>query len=480
MTFAALFILVLNLSWAQSTESLPSSDSLALPKSEVAPKTPTRLRVHGEIGTESIQYPTAIAGRPQLSQNNSFEAFVKMEFENSWSEGRLQFQGAKSGHLNSQYIAVQEAYLGTSGGTGISLGRKIYFWNQADEDWNLGLWQPLHLEDGLRPVPQGLTGLFYNSDGPMLQFLAFASPLFIPTMSPALAEQNGELVSESRWFRPLPRRVSVMEAKPTELVYRMKVPNARDLVLQASYGARLRVGSADRGPWVAVAYAQKPINSLFVKYDASVIARGLNPLGQIEVGPIVARHELASADLGWNFEKVRLGISYLQDVPGIRLPENSLNSEGFQSDYYQQQPRPLRVASMHLNSSFDIPLLERELTWKILYLRARTEETSEFDSQGVERSAFIPNRLNFTNAAVLQTDLKWNFRWTTTFKYLREFDQLGSIWNFETEFKPGRWAFRLGIDVLGVDDEIVQEGDNRFINAYRQNDRVYGGLAYVF
>ena len=52
---------------------------------------------------------------------------------------------------------------------------------------------------------------------------------------------------------------------------------------------------------------------------------------------------------------------------------------------------------------------------------------------------------------------------------------------FESQFFPTEKVGIVGgVDVLGVDQETNSDAEIGFLNNYRANDRVFGGLSYVF
>lgn len=454
------------------------SDGTTLVPSQDAGVKDGNLKFHGAVGSETVQYPTKIENRPELSQNNRIEADLEIEYRTLRALSRANVQASKSINLNEQYFAIQELYSGTPNKNGFSFGRRLEYWNQADQDWNLGLWQPLYQGDSLRPLQQGLMGLFYVHEGSDVQFVGYVSPMFIPTMSSDIREQNGTLTSDSRWVRPFPSSVNINNT-PTALTYKLDVPSASSLVLQPAIGARLRVGPKDKGAWGSLSYANKPINSLSIKYDAALVSNGGNVSGSATVTPVVHRHHLLSGDLGYDNGPTKYGFSVLIDAPVSQSVQNGTNSSGFQTDYFQQQLKPIQLMSAKAASTTKV--FEQDINWTAMYLIAKNDPTIDVDANGVERSQMIPYRLLFTNAISLQGETAWNERVLGKVRYLRDFDQRGSMWNVEFEYKPVKqWAFHLGFDVLGVDDQKAQENDTRFLNYYRQNDRVYGGFAYVF
>lgn len=438
----------------------------------------SNVRVHGAVGTETIQYPTKISGQPELSQNNRIEAALTIDSETTRAQSRFQLQASKSLGLSDQYFAIQELYSGTPGGNGFYLGRKLADWSLADQDWNLGLWQPLYQNDTLRPIQAGLTGGFYIRENENFQILAFLSPVFIPTLGTDITERNGSLVADSRWVRPFPSQVTINNA-PTQLTYKLDMPNNRDLVVQPSVGARLRFGPREKGLWGAFAFASKPMNALSIKYDAALSSGASGVSGQATVVPLVTRHQIMSADLGFNEGAAKYGASLMVDAPASQSVSNGTNSSGFQTDYYQQQPKPIQLLSLRAGAKTKIR--DYDVNWTAMYLRAKTDPTPDVDANGVERSQMVPNRLLFTNAASLQGDVPITSEWTSQIRYLRDFDQSGTLWHVEGQYKPRReWALHVGLDILGVDNQQAQENDTRFLNYYRQNDRVYGGFDYVF
>jgi hypothetical protein len=67
----------------------------------------------------------------------------------------------------------------------------------------------------------------------------------------------------------------------------------------------------------------------------------------------------------------------------------------------------------------------------------------------------------------------------TRFRYLYDSDQRGSLTSTEFLYYPdNRWAALVGADILSVDDENYRPSS--FLNQFRANDRVYGGMTYVF
>jgi hypothetical protein len=118
------------------------------------------------------------------------------------------------------------------------------------------------------------------------------------------------------------------------------------------------------------------------------------------------------------------------------------------------------------------------------YLKVFETPTLDYDSSGIDQGSLFPNRTNFTNALsfkVVGTGSVTGKKTMASLKWLRDFDQLGSVYSFEGVLYPTKsWAVSMGVDVLGPDNTSDGNSDARFINQFRANDRVYGGVSYVF
>ena len=163
---------------------------------------------------------------------------------------------------------LYSTYTFNGGRSQVEGGRKLEFWSQADDDWDLGLWQPQAKMDPLRLEDQGLTGVFYKQRTGRTEFLAFASPLFIPSMGPDVQEKGGSLVSNSRWYRT-PSSTFPLFDKRTPIVYSLDIPNYWKLVNNPGAGMRFRY-QEEEGFWSSVNYGYKPINSILLEYKKNL------------------------------------------------------------------------------------------------------------------------------------------------------------------------------------------------------------------
>ena len=445
-------------------------------------------QTHGDLKFEYTHYNVPLAGQPKLNQSSMIEADLKTEYKTELTRSRLDFTAGKFVDLNNSFFGIQELYTSVQflgDHVTAALGRKIEFWSEVDQDWQLGLWEPKsNLIDSLRPVNQGLTGVFARAESGNFQLLAYGSTLFIPTIGPNVSEKDGALVSDSRWYTTPTGSGDVLN-KNTRFVYSLNVPELRKLVSKPGAGVRLRYGGTQPGFWASANYARKPVNSLLIKYDYNLYLRATGAQAEIDVAPVVAYHQLYGADVGWLFEKGMLSASYLRDDPQTDDPINELNSDGQpKTDWIQQRPGHLKIAAAHAESSVRLPWILDPVGLNLDYIRATEESTRDYDSAGSARGSLIPYRMNFTNAASLRTNVStvlFSHPLMTSFRYLREFDQKGSLWTLIAQYAPQKdWLLHMGVDILGVDDSSAENADPHFLNQFRANDRAFGGLSYVF
>jgi len=463
--------------FAQSSVHLNSSLSIdSIDKQEVK----SRTVLNGTLKAEASGYTSEIPNRPNLSQ--SFLTTMNVNFQNQSKSGfqsKVDVTFGKYVDWGGSYFGVQEIYTSyqfSQLASQISIGRKIEYWSQIESDWQLGLWEPKYTLDALRPVNQGLTGVFYKVESDGHDLLIFGAPIFLPTMGPEIREQDGALVADSRWYKT-PSRSSLIINKNTELLYSLNVPDLMKLVSKPGMGFRYRYGATGEGAWGSVNFAHKPINSLLLKYDAQLVAA--SSTGKVTVSPEVGYHNLWGWDLGYYLENGMISMSYIQDDPETIRPETSSST-----DWVVTQPGQLKIYGIHLETSMPLLFSEEEIGVSFDYIRVSEVLSYDVDSQGGDRGSLFPYRTQFTNALSMKGRLMGVLRGKplmTEFKLVRDFDQKGSIFGVEWNWRPTQsWTALAGIDVLTVDNSTESNMDPRFINQFRANDRLYTGVGYVF
>jgi hypothetical protein len=480
---------------AQSNKTKISEfEKIKLPKTD-EPSVAERI-FRGEFKFEYSEYSTQLAENPDLNNSALSLANFNVDSKSETSERKINFLAGQNLSWNNSFYALQELYYnrhlvksdaqlkpgvvskGAAFSADLAIGRKKQDWSQVDEDWQLGLWEPKFNLDPLRPYGQGLSGLFLNVANYGWNFLAFGSTIFVPTMGPEIREKNGNLVSNSRWFRA-PSPTATVIGQDTKLVYSIQNPDVAKLVRNPGSGMRISWNKSEQGPWISANMAYKPINNLLLKYDANLIASSTASEGQVVVTPAVVYHRLYGTDLGWNFKNSRLSASWLRDIPDDTLPKNEENT-----DWVQQQPGQIEIYSINWQNWLgDNPSSSPEIA--LGYLSANETETRDRAFDGVDRGSLFQWRLNYSNAAQIKFSMPFSYakdrKGKLSISSIRELDQRGSIYSAEYIFAPTKnWALTMGADVIGVDDSSAKNQDPRFFNEFRANDRLYSGVSYVF
>lgn len=428
-------------------------------------------RVNGQLRLEGMQYFKKLPDAPHLTYSQFLSGQLNYVGENSWLKNVADVAGGSFFYRNQSHLAVHELY--TSPRTQdyqVSLGRKKHTWSEVDNDWNLGLWQPYFELDSLRPQEQGLTGLFFDVRREHWQVMALVTPIFIPSLGADVREEDGGLVADSRWYHAPSRQADIISDKPTTITYRLNIPEAAKLASHGGSAFYGRLGSRDNGFWLAGSAGYTPVNRLLLKRN---VKYQINSDVGVIVSPDVTYHSVFSADMGYTAGATRAKLSYIQDNPRKKLPDQG---------WVIQELSALRVYSAAIE--WMIPKLANSMLLQISYLRAEGGEIQDIGSDGnLDDLNLYDQRLKFTNAVKVKVQGElarfYHRPLVTKLSYLYDQDQKGSMVNTEFLFYPAQeWALVLGSDFLGTQDESFKPSG--FLNRYRANDRFYGGMTYVF
>lgn len=432
--------------------------------------------IYGQLRMEGMQYLSEIPESPQLTYSQLLSARLSGLKETPWLDMAADISGGTFFTRGQSHFVVHEAYLASKNFKELKdikgfVGRKKNDWSEMDRRWQLGLWQPKFAMDSLRPEEQGLTGLFLNYNTQGWELMGFVTPIFIPSMGPDIREEGGGLVADSRWYRA-PSREYDFNNRVNNIKYDLTIPDTAKLVGNGGAAVSARLGNKERGPWVVASTGYLPVNELILK------RRNFKNIAEdkvdVTVSPDVTYHGIYSLDVGYSFEKLKASLSYLEDSPVEKLPDQ---------DWSIQTLKPLKAVSAALDFTL-ANILNRTLAFQIEYLKVGGGGIVDALSDGApDDFTLFDQRLKFTNALSLRLEgqLATFFKrpFVTRFKYLYEYDQQGSLLNTEFLYYPSqKWAVVMGGDILGVKDENFRA--DRFLNQYRANDRFYGGMTYVF
>lgn len=447
---------------------LPSPESLHLPELS---DSDVRTQYSGQVRMEGMDYLTPVAEAPNLTYSQLLTARFNYLREDAHFDFATDVAAATFFSRQQSKLFVNETYVSyKAAAVKASLGRKKEEWSELDHRWQLGLWQPRQAVDTLRPEEQGLVGVFLDHSTDDFQVLAFGSPIAIPSMGPDIREENGSLVSDSRWYR-VPSQYT-FNNRVNSISYSLDVPEAERLAMNAGGAMMVRVGSKSKGPWSVLSAGYKPVNDLILKRQ--VFKAISEDKVDVKVSPDVTHHAIGSLDVGYSFESVKVSASYLEDRPDIKKPD---------PEWAIQELLPIKAYSAAIDFFWD-DILSRSLGLQLSYLKIEGGGIQDITHDGSNDDVTLfDQRMKFTNATAIQieTQIAQIFRraLVTRLRYLYDYDQRGSLLSTEFMYYPSqKWAVVVGADILGVQDEDYKPSS--FLNQYRANDRVYGGMTYVF
>lgn len=430
-------------------------------------------RFFGVLRFESMDYLTKLPESENLNRQQYFSTrlgFITANQNLNFGYGG-DFQAGKFNFGASNY-SVQELYgfYYFEPNFKAVVGRKKYDWSLLDSYWKTSFWQPNYAIDYLRPEEQGLVGVFFEYQQSDLQFATFTTPAFVPNMGIDVREESGELVSDSRWFRQ-PSDKYDFNGRIKSLSYQLSVPETRSLISKSGAGVNIGLGNKSRGWWLNQSLGHKPVNDLILKRQG--YAQAAEKVVNVVVSPDVTYHSIYSIDGGYVTNNFRFLLSYLEDNPKDKLPE-----EG----WVIQKLTPIKAYSMMIENNVESEIV-KNLKMQLGYLKVFGGEIVDIDSQGKKDTfTLFDERLKFYNSLMIKAQGQmfsiFKNAIITKVSYLRDFDQNGSLLNTELQVFPAKsWALLVGGDFISVDEE---NNSSRFLNQYRANDRVYGGLNYVF
>jgi hypothetical protein len=349
-----------------------------------------------------------------------------------------------------------------------SVGRKKVAWSRLDEDFKLGIYQPLFKWNPLQYDSQGLTGIFIHMDPEATAIpwsvTLFGSPIYIPNQGPGFEVKNGKFEENNPYFSN-PPTTAMINGQKTEFVYSINKPEINEVINQESFAGRFEFGNSNQGLWMSAAYAQKPANELNLGFQGV-----LTPDQKIDtqILPKVMYHNVASGELRFKGSIWAIGVEALRDSPQV-------------SDF----ERPWTYA---VYSDVDLFSTYLQINWKNLDLQfsSLTSEGGEMDFIGPranEAANVLIPRLPFKSAYLLKGKyiirLKKFENIGLQTSYLRgaqgEFDVWNSTLNYQ--FKD-RWSSYLTSQLVAV--KPVEASEKSAFHSFENNDLLALGVSYVF
>lgn len=378
---------------------------------------------------------------------------------------------------SEQYYGVPEAYVGeskTDKTTGVrwTVGRQKRHWSRFDEEFGMGIWQPQLRWDYLNPIQQGLTGLFFDfTASRSVSLTFFASSVFLPDQGPNFELKDGQFASNNRWFWS-PRTNFRIFNQSNPASYALSMPKTEEVVFQPSLGGKISFESKSTPWWAQFAYAYKPMNQLHLGYECSACVNVGNLSATATIHPSVLMHRVATLEAGVQDEDQRGWISVTSDVP--TSPKGS--PDWVQSDYND-------VIFAGASYAHYASLLSHPGWFKVSYLRAFEKMNDQPNTLVEERVESSLDRYPYQEIAaaewewILMQGSQNQLSWRTRYTY--SIPERGSWLSMQLWLQQKNSSWNLNVDVLGADIDPTSNNAGLFTR-YRENDRMTGGVSYVF
>lgn len=435
----------------------------------------------------------SFAGEPQASsqavndQNWSLGVAGKQQTE-WWSSGAEVLGYGSFQNSVEQYVGIPELFFKTKNKSNIvkeqtwslTIGRERRLWSRLDDQLSLGVWQPALRWDAMRPVSEGLTGLFFDLPVAKNWSVSFlTSPLFIPDQGPNFRLRDGAFESHNRWFRHPQSQLELMGAS-SNISYELEKPNVNDVIFQSSFAGALRFER--KNFWSQASAAYMPANQMHLGLGAYQNLSLTDPNRQsvVRVYPKVYKHNIFTLEAGLKGEEQEGWVSFMTDRP--QRPEFSQKSEAGLGWEESELSNKNYVGASYLRKLPSFLGLGHNLQFTLMkgWKNALPRETSSLMSQPVNSSF---DRPFYENLAAVDWIVAWKkysrIHWEARLRYWQTVAPR-SAWVSPTfAWVDGPWTWIASADLLGSegnDDDALKS----YFGQYRNNSRAQLGLSYVF
>lgn len=376
------------------------------------------------------------------------------------------------------YFGVPEAYVQPrkiAPWFSITIGRQRRQWSRLDEEFQLGVWQPQLRWDYLAPRQQGLTGVFFDwSLSSDIRFTFFTSPIAIPDQGPNFRLRDGQFYSTNRWFVQPQGRLALFDGTPfasnAPLYWELDRPPEEELLMHSSFGFGMAYQSSSPF-WAHLNYAYKPLNQIHLGVECANCATVGGPLEVTAlIHPRIVKHNIITFESGFDRVDDQGWISLNLDIP---------NDSGFPENYSEAPLYTTFIGGLAYQHYFQT--WWKQPSWlQYSYMRA-VEIRDEPSPDDEVRSSLA--RFPFSDVAAIEWKwqisqrIKRQLNWRN--KYYYAFNEAGGWLTSTVEFAQGNLNWSFGLDILGSNIDATSEEAGLFTR-YRANDRVFGGVSYVF
>ncbi len=371
------------------------------------------------------------------------------------------------GEEQSYDLRLSEAYLSYKYKNNIfSMGRKKQKLSQVDEEWDLGLTNPLFNHDYLNPEQMGAFGFHHTIRRNNIYLQSFASYVHLPNQSPKFELQDERVTSLNPWFSLPPEQVSE-PGGVTPVRYGITEPKISDVIFQGSLN--LKLGYKTKKNWLSIAYANKPGNELHKMFKFSEELSTNDYFVQVEAN--TKRHQLYMADIGAKFNNATVWASYLKDSPEQNYEKDRTWQETIldEQDWFSAG---LKLENFYLAN----------LSLSTSYIKRVDKEVDKATLLSFEELDSILSRSYFERSESVQLKVKYKYNinkeqkisFTSRYEYsIADKSQLTIA-----KLKYGYKRFNMFAEggVISAD----KSDKSSFFSKYKGNDYIQLGAGYVF
>lgn len=358
-------------------------------------------------------------------------------------------------HVEDFYYSIQ------SFGNPLNIGFKKVNWAENLDYFQSPEWQQQLERNRLHPRTGGNLGLFYGFNFQNLKFDIQYSPFFIPTRGPDIQFENGRAVTESPWMIAPPDEVPY-EGDNFPTRYSLENPDLSKFLREQSIA--VRVLAYEGNDWILnLGYANKPSPKYVTDLDFQANISDPDVPIDISIRPRVVRHQLISSELTY------------------KVSQNSKFTLGYMNENFD------RESLISESQTFMQPLNQNVVS---LIFSKKTERYSfgiggiyrnggRTDAIGELASALVNQNLNYIYEQAIKLDFTYfkTWGWTINTSVSYDFLQKGLLTSASLQRTFSNALLNIGFDAL---EPINATDEASFIYQYRNLDRVWAGVSYVF
>lgn len=359
------------------------------------------------------------------------------------------------------YVNLKEIYFTVrlDSESQIHIGRKLLPLSEADESWNLGLFQPQFRWNPLQLESQGVFGIFYDKKKSAWQLSLFGSPFFIPDQGPSYELKEGRFESSNPYFTPPPQNIYFQNVL-LPIDYNIQKPQVDEVVLQPSYSASLKYGN-DTGYEMQLSGAYKPSYQFAFGYKGVLVTDRV----RVDVLPKTYYEKLLGFDQAYKWAYSKVGISVIH---------NQVEPATFSTQYNKPIFNKSTVISpyIYMRLTDDIETQISGLYIDQGLLKEEGPDAGQFEQSLTQKYLWTQG---------FQVQLTYNTLWIDKLKYQStvvyrhtEKNLLKKLTWAQVFDLKGPWKMTFDLILVETNNEVTQ------VSNYRNLDQAWLGVTYVF